>query len=535
MKKKTWIIVLITCLIASILGGVSLYTPKSKNATNNGFSAEKAKEHIKEIAKEPHSIYDKDSLAEVRTYIIQELNNLGLDTDIFTYENVEDRNGKIVDINNIYTKIDGKNGEDGKYILLASHYDSSPKKRDGEEAGSLGAADAGYGVSTILEILRVIKEQDKPLENGIKILITDGEEMGLLGAKQEMNNNFSLYENVEYVVNIEARGIKGPALMFETSSNNKKVIELYKKANLPVSYSLAADVYSKMPNGSDFSEFKKMGLQGINFAVLNSLDYYHTPRDNYENVSDTSLQHYGEQILPVVEEFVYNAKYGEEGALKSNEDSIFFTLLPNIFINYSSTIALIFMIITIIATIIVFRKFKISLKNIISSTGIWLLLGIMNLLGGILVSYLISLVSGVSFKLTYMPKVPGDDIILGTFLILSAILSTIVIRKALKNRESIIVGAIGFNLIFLVITMFVLKGASYLFLWPTVFSLVTFVLLKKGVNKFIALIPVAFSIIMFVPVIWNIYIALTIGALGVVLLLAFIALTIIIAFINYIK
>ena len=81
-----------------------------------------------------------------------------------------------------------------------------------------------------------------------------------------------------------------------------------------------------MPNGSDFSEFKKMGLQGINFAVLNSLDYYHTPKDNYENVSDTSLQHYGEQILPVVEEFVYNADYGEEGYLDSNEDAIFFTL-----------------------------------------------------------------------------------------------------------------------------------------------------------------------------------------------------------------
>ena len=134
-----------------------------------------------------------------------------------------------------------------------------------------------------------------------------------------------------------------------------------------------------------------------------------------------------------------------------------------------------------------------------------------------------------------MPKVPGDDIILGTFLILNAILSTIVIRKTLKNRESIIVGAIGFNLVFLVITMFTLKGASYLFLWPTVFSLVTFALLKKGVNKFIALIPVAFTIIIFVPVIWNIYIALTIGALGVVLLLAIIALTTIIAFINYIK
>ena len=54
-----------------------------------------------------------------------------------------------------------------------------------------------------------------------------------------MNQNFELYKNVNFVVNLEARGIKGPALMFETSSNNEKVIDLYKKANLPVSYSLA--------------------------------------------------------------------------------------------------------------------------------------------------------------------------------------------------------------------------------------------------------------------------------------------------------
>ncbi|MBM6838932.1 M20/M25/M40 family metallo-hydrolase, partial [Clostridium saudiense] len=177
-------------------------------------------------------------------------------------------------INNIYAKIDGKNGENGSYIMLASHYDSSPKKRSGEDGESKGAADAGYGVSTILEIVRVIKESGQELENGIKILITDGEEMGLMGAKEEMNNNFGLYENVNFVVNLEARGIKGPALMFETSSNNKKVIDLYKKANLPVSYSLAADVYNKMPNGSDFTEFKNAGLPGINFAVLNDLDYY---------------------------------------------------------------------------------------------------------------------------------------------------------------------------------------------------------------------------------------------------------------------
>ena len=124
------------------------------------------------------------------------------------------------------------------------------------------------------------------------------------------------------------------------------------------------------------------------------------------------------------------------------------------------------------------------------------------------------------------------------FWVLSSILTTIFIGKisrSSENKEGIIIGSIGFNIIFLVVTMFTLKGASYLFLWPAVISLIIFGLLKKGINKLIAVIPAALSIIMFVPVIWNIYIALTIGALGVVLLLAIISLTTIIAFINYIK
>ena len=279
MRNKG-IILFLSIILSIVLGVTSLYTPRPKSE-DSGFSTEIAKEHIKEISKEVHSIQEPEALGRVREYILNELKELGLEPEVFTYEGVESSKGGIYDINNIYAKIDGKNGEDGSYIMLASHYDSSPKKRSGEDGESKGAADAGYGVSTILEIVRIIKESGQELENGIKILITDGEEMGLMGAKEEMNNNFDLYENVNFVVNLEARGIKGPALMFETSNNNKKVIDLYKKANLPVSYSLAADVYNKMPNGSDFTEFKNAGLPGINFAVLNDLDYYHTKNDNY--------------------------------------------------------------------------------------------------------------------------------------------------------------------------------------------------------------------------------------------------------------
>ena len=48
---------------------------------------------------------------------------------------VESPKGGIYYLNNIYAKIDGKNGENGSYIMLASHYDSSPKKEQ-EKMGS---------------------------------------------------------------------------------------------------------------------------------------------------------------------------------------------------------------------------------------------------------------------------------------------------------------------------------------------------------------------------------------------------------------
>lgn len=537
MKKKGIILVLFSLIISIILGVFSQYTPKIKGADSPRFSAELAKEHIKEIAKEPHSVNNQDALKDVREYILGELNELGLSPEVFTYENVEDRNGELRTLNNIYAKIDGSKGEEGSYILLASHYDSSPKKRLGEDNDSHGAADAGYGVSTILEVLRNIKESGKILENGVKILITDGEEVGLIGAKEEMKNNFSNYENVSFVINIEARGIKGPALMFETSINNDKVIDLYKKANLPVSYSLASDVYRRMPNGSDFTEFLKKDMSGINFAVLNNLDYYHTKEDNYNNISESSIQHYGEQILPIVQEFVSSKEYSDKDYFKSDKDAVFFTFLPNVFIKYSSTIALVLAVLAFGSLVIITKKSNQSIRNVAKWTGIWLGFGIASLVVGIAISYIISIITGVKFSLTYMPKVEGADLITVISIIGLVIASMyIVVRLSRKDDHNVVLlGGLWFNLILLAIFMLVLQGGAYLFLWPILISTII-LLIKFYVRncKYLMLIPLMFTTIMYVPVLVNIYIALTIGALGVVMLLALFALSIILSLVNYV-
>lgn len=540
MKKKGIILVTLAIIIAIFLGGYSLYTPKVKDVSETGFSAERAKEHIKTIAKEPHSIYDQEALGKVRAYILDELRELGLEPEVFTYENVEDRNGDLQTLNNIYAKIDGRNGENGSYILLASHYDSSPKKRNGEDNNSHGAADDGYGVSTILEILRYIKESGKPLENGIKVLITDGEEVGLLGAKEEMNKNFSKYENVSFVINMEARGIKGPALMFETSKNNEKVIELYKKANLPVSYSLAADVYRKMPNGADFTEFLKKDMNGTNFAVLDNLDYYHTNADIYENVNERSIQHYGEQVLPMVEEFIYSEEYSDLDYFKGDKDSVFFTLLPNVLISYSSTVSLVLAIVAVILLIIFTKKSIVNVKSVVKWTGVWSGLGVASLVIGVAVSYIISLITGIKFKLTYMPKIAQANLIVLISIIILIALTAYIAQCLARNKddkEAMILGGVWFNTIFLIVFMFALPGGSYLFLWPVllvVLSIIIKNLIKWNNRKYIFIAPLMFTVTMYIPVVYNIYIALTIGALGIILLLIFMAISTIIPLANYI-
>ena len=130
---------------------------------------------------------------------------------------------------------------------------------------------------------------------------------------------------MNFVINVEARGVKGPALLFETSYNNSKVMELYKLAKQPHTFSLTSVVYKFMPNDTDFSIVKR-DYPGMNFSVIDNLRYYHTDLDNYSNISLESIQHYGMAIEPIVHEYLTNGLYGNKDALVADSDSVFFTL-----------------------------------------------------------------------------------------------------------------------------------------------------------------------------------------------------------------
>ncbi|MGH3929428.1 MAG: M28 family peptidase, partial [Pseudonocardiaceae bacterium] len=129
------------------------------------------------------------------------------------------------------------------------------------------------------------------------LLITDGEEAGLLGAAAFADQH-PLARQRAVVLNGEARGVSGPSLMFETSRNNAELVELFAEAAPhPHGDSSLVELYRLLPNNTDFTEFAGAGLPGMNFAYVEGAARYHTPGDTIANLDQASLQHHGANML----------------------------------------------------------------------------------------------------------------------------------------------------------------------------------------------------------------------------------------------
>lgn len=137
--------------------------------------------------------------------------------------------------------------------------------------------------------------RDSAKDRPIVFLITDGEELGLLGAKSFAETDPVRFA-VDRVINLEARGVRGPALMFETAHPNERDIRAFADSVArPVSNSMMTDIYRLLPNDTDVSEFLPLGFGALNFSITEGLAAYHTPLDNLASLDPRSVQHMGDQ------------------------------------------------------------------------------------------------------------------------------------------------------------------------------------------------------------------------------------------------
>ena len=490
------------------------------------FSSGRALKHIEAIATKPRP---PGSMAHdaTRDHLVEELTALGLSPEVQKASGVNRRVGTMLvaaTVENVIARLKGTVGG-GKAVMLVGHYDSVPT--------GPGASDDASAVAGLLETARALKTQPS-LRNDVIFLFTDGEEIGLLGAKAFVDEH-PWAKDVGLVLNFEARGNSGPSMMFETSPNNYPLIrEFATAAPYPLASSLSAEIYKRMGNDTDFTIFKAKGFAGLNFAYFDGFTGYHTRLDNLHELDERSLQHQGSYALALTRYFGNRDLENIQGdATSANTDAVYFNVLGSLFLQYSGRwVVPLMLLLVLLSAGVIYLGFK--NKHLTLTGGA---LGFLLFFGSLVLTPLLLRV--VWWFVNAAQRALGmDEQAIGyhqNLYILSFVALTIAVSSTLYvvlgKRLSLADTAVGALLWWIVLTIIIslfLPGASYLFVWPLLFSLMAlgFLFSAKmrapiGATNLAALtlggLP---GIILWTPMIYLLIAGLGFGAAAIVVLIS---------------
>ncbi|GAL88081.1 M28 family peptidase [Jejuia pallidilutea] len=471
MIKKALAVLLIILAIYWSFSAIIPSNISTIDAPDNQFSTQRALVHLKEISKETHYL-GSEAHSRVRDYILKELKNLGLETQ--TQEGYAiDENGEFSKPINILGRLKGS--ENGKTLLLLTHYDSEPHS-------SFGASDAGSGVVTILEGLRAFLNANKTPKNDIVVLITDAEELGLHGADIFVNKH-PWAKNVGLVLNFEARGSGGPSIMLvETNKGNANLIKGFTEANpdYPLGNSLFYSIYKMLPNDTDLTRFREdANIDGFNFAFVDDHFDYHTALDTYSRLDRNTLEHQGSYLMALLNYF----SEANLSALKSIDDLVYFNVPLFKMITYPfSWILPLFILAVLVYVLLVaygFKKRRIELKPVLRGFAAFFSAFIVSVLIGLfgwkLLLALYPQYGEILHGFTY-----NGHTYIAAFVCVAVAICCLVYNKVYKpeNGASLIVAPLFFWLVICGVIAFKLEGASF-FVIPVYFGLLSFFLLLR--------------------------------------------------------
>ncbi|WP_320069260.1 M28 family peptidase [Micromonospora sp. RTGN7] len=286
------------------VGGTVAYdletpAPAPADAPADVFSAGRAYQNVQAIAARPHPA-GSPANEQVRAHVESVLRGLGLETEV--QDTVAPEAGQLsgaaagatlARVRNVVARLPGTDPT-GKVFLVA-HYDSAQS--------APGGNDDAAGTSTALEVARALATGPRP-RNDVVFVLTDAEEACLCGASVFASDH-PLAADGGVVLNLEARGSTGPVIMFETSRDNARLVDVFgRAAPHPVGTSFAVEIYRALPNDTDFTAFlARAGFVGLNSAYLDGGAIYHTPLDTPASMDRGSLQQHGDNALGLAREF----------------------------------------------------------------------------------------------------------------------------------------------------------------------------------------------------------------------------------------
>lgn len=258
-------------------------------AREGRFSVQNARAHVERLTSGGSRWTGTAANEKARAYVIETLQLYGFDVRVQETDAAWREAGVTTRVANIIATRPGSRPD---AVALVAHYDSV--------AWGPGAGDDAIGTAVALEAARVLAARAQP-RYSLMVLITDGEEHGLMGARALVEDP-EIRARLKTFLNLEAIGTDSPFPLFETGPGTSPALRAWAGATHPRGGSYMQAIYDALPNDTDFSILKQLpGVSGINFAAAGDGYTYHTDRDRADRVTARVLADAGSVVLDVVD------------------------------------------------------------------------------------------------------------------------------------------------------------------------------------------------------------------------------------------
>lgn len=228
----------------------------------------------------------------------------------------------IVTTSNIVGYIPGSDPQLKKeFIVVGAHYDhvglgtfGSRTYRNNSNMIHPGADDNASGTSAVIEIGKYLK--NKSLKRSVLLICFSGEEMGLFGSINFINQNPDLIKSVKAMINFDMVGFYREIMTVRTNGIDtcKSFRSLFESIS-PTSLKFTYTMYSPEKGLSDHSTFFAKNIPCLHYMTGNH-ERYHHPSDkpetlNYEGLSKIILHgaKFTEKLLNLETEILFNLDF----------------------------------------------------------------------------------------------------------------------------------------------------------------------------------------------------------------------------------
>ncbi|XP_057635172.1 endoplasmic reticulum metallopeptidase 1 isoform X2 [Chionomys nivalis] len=252
-------------------------------------------------------------------------------------------------ITNVVVKLEPRGG--AQHAVLANcHFDSV--------ANSPGASDDAVSCAVMLEVLRGMSVSSEPLQHAV-VFLFNGAEENVLQASHGFITQHPWATLIRAFINLEAAGVGGKELVFQTGPENPWLVQAYvSAAKHPFASVVAQEVFQSgiIPSDTDFRIYRDFGnIPGIDLAFIENGYIYHTKYDTADRILTDSIQRAGDNILAVLKYLATSDMLASSSEYRHG-NMVFFDVFGLLVIAYPSRVGSIINYMVVMAVVVYLGK-----------------------------------------------------------------------------------------------------------------------------------------------------------------------------------